>query len=73
MLKFVVIGSASLSVLATTKTVSREIVKDIYEKTQSWEPMEVDQNPFKDYTIEELKGLLGTIKTNPTGLPSPFP
>jgi hypothetical protein len=36
-------------------------VDDIKQKTDSWTPHDPEDNPLKNYSSEQLNGLLGTV------------
>lgn len=58
-LKLVIVGTVAL-VASALHPVSEPMVNSIKEKTRLWEPIEHQENPFKDYTKEDLMGMLGT-------------
>ena len=60
MFKFVVAGTVATAAMAL-HPVSEEIVSAIRERTQMWEAHDVEENPFKNMTVEELMGLMGTF------------
>ena len=41
--------------------INEDIVAEIKSSTQDWIPYEVDENPLRHLTYDEIKGLLGTI------------
>jgi hypothetical protein len=45
--------------------INYDIVKEISERTTSWEAHQPHENPLKDMTEEQLAGLAGTIITLP--------
>ena len=54
--------------------VSNEAVNAIRKKTQKWEPADPSQNPFANFTEEQLRTLLGLkIGTVPTSEPNLTP
>jgi C1A family cysteine protease len=74
MYKLVVIGTIAAFASAQLRhPVNTQIVNDIKQKASTWFPSEVDQNPLSKLTIDEIKGLLGTIVQGPVGLPGPLP
>lgn len=64
----IILGTVATISLAAYHPVNEDIVKEIREKTDLWEPAEVDQNPLSQYAVEHLNGLLGTNLKAPTGL-----
>ena len=62
MLKLTTVASVvALTLADANHPVNEDIVKEIKEKTDLWEPVEPSENPFKDMTNKEVYGLLGTI------------
>lgn len=55
----------SFLLLASTKEhqhpINADIVEEIKNSGASWVPYEAHENPLKDYTAEELMGMLGTV------------
>jgi hypothetical protein len=41
--------------------VSTDIVYAIKSRTNAWQPLEIEENPFKDYSLEEIQGLCGLV------------
>jgi cathepsin B len=41
--------------------VNEEIIQQIKERATTWYPMEMEENPLHHMTIDQVKGLLGTI------------
>lgn len=58
MFKLIVVGTIAL--MAVASPISKKMVQNIKEKTTSWEAYEANENPLKDYSKEELMGMLGT-------------
>lgn len=73
MLKLVVIGTIAALGFAQQHPVNHDIVAEIKAKASTWVPMDVHQNPLKDKTVLEIKGLFGTVVQGPVGLPGPAP
>ena len=59
MFKLVVVGTVALMAAAHEHPINQKIVDEIKSKTNLWEPHELDTNPLKDKTYEELMGMLG--------------
>jgi len=69
MFKFVVVGTIASFTAAHSATVSHpvhyQIVEDIKKHATTWTPMEVDENPLRKLTTEQIMGLLGTKVREP--------
>ena len=62
MQKLVVIGFVAATAFATKQhPINAELVKTIRERTSSWIAHDPETNPFRNYTIEKLRGMCGTI------------
>lgn len=68
MLKLAVIGTVATFV-AATNPVSQDMVNQIRAANALWEPVEVKDNIFANYSTEQIKSLLGTVLSIPTELP----
>ncbi len=74
MYKLVFVGSVAAFVNAHNghgHPVHHGIVSDIKQKTTSWKPIEVEENPLKNYSADTVRGLLGTRVRGPQGYPAP--
>ena len=75
MYKLVIIATIVSLVLGGSRhPVNPDIVDAIKEQTSLWETYEYDENPFRDYSISDIYGMLGTtIKEDPIEalIPSP--
>jgi cathepsin B len=58
-LKYVVAGTVATAVSAL-HPISEEMIKAIQERQPSWKTMDINENPLKDKTVEELMGLMGS-------------
>jgi hypothetical protein len=59
MLKLVVVGTIAAFV-AARHPVSMEMVSHIQKSTTLWTPVAYEENPFVNFSEEQLRGLLGT-------------
>lgn len=50
----------------TKKHINKEMVSAIKTKTSIWKPYEPEENPFRDFTDEQLLMLVGTWVQPPT-------
>ena len=64
MFKLVIVGTIVGLATAFKHPVNTQMVNTIRERTSRWEAHDVETNPLRNYSIEKLKGMLGTI-TNP--------
>lgn len=64
MFKLAVIGTVAAAAYAT-HPVNDQLIGTIKRQTSLWNPAEVHENPFANYTEEQLQGLLGTIIAPP--------
>jgi cathepsin B len=65
MFKLVVVGI--VAALATAHPVSQEMVEKIKKTQTTWTPMEVEENPLKNHSPEELLFKLGTYIVDVNG------
>ena len=69
--KLVIIGTIALSAFAEPDhPVNDDIVNNIKQQNQ-WQPYETNENPFKDFSLVDIKGLLGTIPGDAGNYPGP--
>jgi cathepsin B len=68
MYKLAVIGTVAATTLANTK-VNQDMVNHIRSSNALWTPMEVSENPFANYSDDQLKGLLGTVLSHDNTVP----
>lgn len=73
MFKLAIIGSISAFAYAQQHPVNQELVEEIKQKTNSWAPHAVEENPMSGKSMTEIMGLLGTHLQGPVGLPDPIP
>jgi hypothetical protein len=71
MFKLAVAGTIVATALAQVHPVNEDLVNEIKEKTDRWEPLEPELNPLSNKSMTEIMGLLGTVIQGPLGLPSP--
>jgi len=70
MLKLVIVGTVVAFATAHNGNghpVHHGIVEDIKAKATSWTPFEVESNPLKKYTGDQVRALLGTVRRDPQG------
>lgn len=65
MFKFIVVGTIATFASANHhKThphpVNRDLIAEIKAKATTWKPLELEENPLKNYSAGEVMGLLGT-------------
>lgn len=60
MLKLVVVGTILSFALAHKHPISEEVVREIKKRASTWVPLEVEENPLANLTMEQIQGLLGT-------------
>jgi hypothetical protein len=65
MFKLVIIGTIAALASASSHPINSQIVKDIKERTNRWQPHDIESNPLKNHSYGKLMGLLGTV-THPT-------
>ncbi len=70
MFKLVVAGFVAAFAYAR-HPVSSDMIETIKHNTDLWTPYEAYENPFANYSMEELKALLGTVVAAPSGFPEP--
>lgn len=58
MYKLVIVGTI-MAMAAASHPINEQMVSNI-KKSATWKPLEASANPLKDYTHEELLGMLGT-------------
>jgi cathepsin B len=68
LLKLVVIGTIAAFIKAEFP-VTQEIVNEIRSANAMWQPLDVAENPFASYSMEQIKALLGTVVQGPAGFP----
>ena len=68
MLKLVVIGTIAAFAKAEFP-VTQEIVNEIRAANALWQAVDVSENPFASYTMDQIKALLGTVVQGPAGFP----
>jgi cathepsin B len=74
MFKLVIVGTIATFALAQeAHPINSAIVSEIRNKATTWAAHDVEENPLKDLSIEEIKARLGTIVQPPIGLPGPLP
>ncbi len=61
MYKLVVVGTILASIQAQFHPVNEEIIEQIKQRADTWEPMEIEDNPLHHMTTEQALALLGTI------------
>ena len=61
MFKLAVAGTFAAVALAQEHPINEDIIAEIKEKTDLWQPAEVSENPMRFYTIESLRGRFGTV------------
>jgi len=71
MYKLVVVGAVLSAAYATYHPINEDIVKDIKSKTSHWTPMATTKNPLSKYSVQQLKGMMGTQITEPFGYAAP--
>jgi len=60
-MKSLLILAGIVAVNAHFHPVNEHIIKEIKSKATTWVPMELEENPLHHMTIDQVKGLLGTI------------
>jgi cathepsin B len=70
MLKLVIVGTIAAFAYAE-HPVNQEIVNEIRNSNALWTPYDISENPFANYSMEQIKALLGTVVSAPVGLPQP--
>jgi len=63
MFKLVVVGTIA-AFTSALHPINEQHVRNIRERTSAWEAHDVETNPLKDRTVEELHGLLGTFQSD---------
>jgi hypothetical protein len=71
MLKVLLISCLIVFVFADNKHINEDLVNDIKSKTDKWIPHEVNENPLKDKTHEQLHMFLGAKLRPPLGSKMP--
>ena len=71
MLKFITVGSVAAFATANS-AVNQQMVDTIRSANTLWQPAEVSENKFANYTDAQLKSLLGTVLHHPSRLPQDF-
>jgi cathepsin B len=61
MFKLVVVGIIAAVASANSHPVNNEIVNAVRTRTNQWVTYDVEQNPLRNYSAAQLRGLLGTI------------
>lgn len=61
MFKLIIVGTIAAIANAYTHPVNSQIVNAVKTRTTKWTPHEVETNPLRNYSMEKLRGLLGTI------------
>ncbi len=61
MYKLVLVGTVLGLISAQVHPVNKEIIAEIRAKASTWEPMDLEENPLYYKSIDEVRGLLGTI------------
>ncbi len=61
MFKLVIVGALVTLGFASHHPINSEMVNKIRESTSKWQAHDVETNPLKDYTKEQLMGMLGTF------------
>ena len=61
MLKLITVGLVASIALAQEHPINKERVEKIKKSGATWTPYEADENPFRNYSVEDIKGLF-----NPT-------
>ena len=69
MFKLVVVGTIAALTFAKEHPINKDIVNEIRQKATTWEAHDVETNPLANYSIEQLKGLLGTKLPEESFLP----
>jgi cathepsin B len=69
MFKLTLVGT--IVAVAVAHPICDSIVNEIKQKTSQWVPHEVETNPFSSWSLNELKGLFGTVIQGPAYLPGP--
>jgi cathepsin B len=60
-------GVVAIGSTAVTHHINEDIVSEIKTKTEAWTPYEASENPWRNKSLTELNGLLGTIITGTKG------
>lgn len=60
MFKLAFVGSVAAFAYAQEHPVNADIVNEIKQKTNLWKPKQVEKNPLKYHTVDNLLGRLGT-------------
>jgi cathepsin B len=61
MYKLVLVGTIVAFANAHIHPVNEDIIEIIKQKATTWKPMEMLDNPLHHMTLDQVKGLLGTI------------
>lgn len=61
MYKLVVIGTIAAFAAADVHPINKDIVSEIRSKATTWTAHDVETNPLKNLSIEEIQARLGTI------------
>ena len=66
MFKLAIVGSV-LAYASAKHPVRQEVVDEIKKLTTKWTPLEVEANPLSKLSEKQIKGMCGTIITEPFG------
>ena len=66
MFKLAVVGTV-MAYVSAKHPVNQEVVDEIKLLTNHWKPMEVSKNPLSKLSEKQIKGMMGTIITEPFG------
>jgi len=63
MFKLIVVGTIAAFASAHVHPVNEQIVSAIRARTQKWVALSPEENPFRNYSYDKLKSILGTFSS----------